>query len=315
MSLFRFFKNPFTRKPMIRLVAYTTAQLASVTADNPGGIHTTRITALNTAFSGLDDSMEDVETKAAIRAGRVQAKRIFRGTTMPPELAAIHAAVVLAYGEGSPDMVECFPQGRGIFKDCLEGELDDHLGQLHTCIAARTATLGAPIVTRAAALVSTWDTLAGDAGEAGGDVEMMRAARAAAKTALTDQLFLMLLHLAATYPGNTMKFNEYVPEHLLEPPNTTPAPDAPTLVSGYVGGLSVPLTATCDDNTELVNFARRMVGEVDFTPIADDVSVDGSFVGVFTDTLPGPGHYEYQAVASGPGGTSEPSNVVLVAAD
>ena len=33
---------------------------------------------------------------------------------------------------------------------------------------------------------------------------------------MTDQLFLMLLHLAATYPGNEAKFNEYVPEHLLE---------------------------------------------------------------------------------------------------
>jgi len=81
MSLFRFFKNTFVRKAMIRLVAYTSAQLASLTADNPGGVHTTRITALNTAFSGLDGSMEDMETKTAIQAGRVQSKRIFRETS------------------------------------------------------------------------------------------------------------------------------------------------------------------------------------------------------------------------------------------
>jgi hypothetical protein len=315
MSLFRFFINPFPRKAMIRLVAYTTTQLASLSADNPGGIHTTRITALNTAFSGLDDRMEDVETKKAIQRGRVQAKRIFRGTTVPAEIAAIHAAVVLAYGEGSPDMLECFPQGRSVFTQCLEGELDDHLGQLHTCVATRTATLGAPLVARAAALVATWDTLAGNAGEAGGDVEMTRAARQAAKTALTDELFLMLLHLAATYPGNQMKFNEYVPEHLLDAPHTTPVPAAPVLVSNYVGGLNAPLSVTCDSHAELVNFLRRLQGEADWTIVANDVSVDATGHATFTDTMPAPGHYEYQAVASSSAGASPPSNVVVVAAD
>jgi len=130
---------------MVRLIDYGAAQLTALVADNHSGLHTERIAALTAAFNLLDDGMEDVETKAAIQRGKVLAKNLFRRNTVPETVARIHAAVVMHFGANSPDMAECFPQGRDIFTKCKDQELDNHLGQLSTCIGARSTTVGVPI--------------------------------------------------------------------------------------------------------------------------------------------------------------------------
>src|SRR5688572_3997887 len=226
MGLFRFFKNLFKKKAMVRLIDYGQAQLQALAADNPGAVHATRIAAMTAAFNLLDDGMEDVETKAAIQGGKVFAKNLFRYTTVPQTVARIHASVVVHFGAESADMMECFPHGREVFTRCKDQELDDHLGQLNTCIASRVGTLGAPIAADAAGLETTWATHIGGVGTATGIVGMTVASRKAAKAAFAHELFLTLLHLASTYPDDPVKFDQYVPEHKLEAPEPPSEPGA-----------------------------------------------------------------------------------------
>jgi hypothetical protein len=301
MNLFRFFRNLFKKKAMVRLIDYGSAQLMALVADNPSGLHTERIAALTAAFNLLDDGMEDVETKAAIQRGKVLAKNLFRRNTVPETVARIQAAVVVHYGANSPDMAECFPQGREVFHTCKDQVLDQHLGQLSTCIAARSATVGAPIATDAAGLVTTWGTCLGEVGSAGGDVMMMRAIRQNAKKALAEELFQTLLHLAAKYPDNDVKFNQYVPEEKLNPP-AAPVPDAATLE--VVGGAGQFAATPAANGAETFVIRYRLEGAPDYI-----IAVEDWPGGPFIQNGLSAGTYEVIALGVNDSGTGEPSEI------
>lgn len=305
MKLFRFFKNPFLKKAMLRLIDYGHAQLMALTADNPGGVHATRIAAMTAAFALLDDGMEDVETKAAIQGGKVTAKNLFRTTTVPETVTRLHAAVVLNYGAESADMAECFPHGREVFRSCKDQELDDHLGQLHTALAARTATIGAPLVAQAAGLETTWATCIGQVGGATGDVGLVRAARQNAKRAFADELFLTLLHLAATYPDDEVKFAQYVPEQKLNPPQAQP-PGAPEITATGAEG-AINLASECP-GADIMHCYRRAAGTSD-----PWVEMGSGAVGeeLLFESIP-PGNYDVMARGENAQGLGEESNVVTV---
>lgn len=301
MNLFRFFRNLFKRKSMVRLIDYGSAQLMALVADNPSGIHTTRITALTAAFNLLDDGMEDVETKAAIQRGKVLAKNLFRRNTVPETVARIHASVVMHFGANSPDMAECFPQGRDVFTKCKDQELNNHLGQLNTCISNRAEQVGGPIQLQAAGLVTTWITCLGEVGSAGGDVLMMRATRQNARKGLANELFQTLLHLAATYPDDEVKFNQYVPEEKLNPP-AAPVPDAATLeVEGGAGQFTATPAASGAD-TFVIRY--RLQGAPDYTTAVEDWAG-----GPFIQNGLNAGTYEVIALGTNDSGAGEPSEI------
>ena len=313
MSLFSYSRNPFKRKSLTlqRLMNFAAAQIDRFTADNPGAIWTPRITATGTALNALDTGMADNETKLAIQKANVQAKEAYR-EALPAKVQKIYAAVVAQYGDPAPELTECFPHGRGVFGDCTDGQLNDHLTQLVACLTPKAPPLAAGVVTDATALKTQWLSLLTAAGTAKGNKKMMEAARRAAKAALAEELFKNLLTFGLNFPDNQSKFDEFVPEHLLEEPVVPGAPGAGTLSAGAwnSGTQMVTLTMGAEGAT-VFTLQRRVVGQASFVTVVDDVAADGDGHATFDDNIAA-GHYEYRVIPRNGDIEGPASNVVRV---
>ncbi len=160
IDLRRIFVNWFKDKEISfsELLQYSARHLAAMVANNPGAALNTRITATTTALSAVETGVTDVETKKAIQKGKREAKDAFR-TALPENMRKIHAAVVAAFGDPSPELTDCFPEGRNVFNKCRDEELNNKLGQLVACLTPKQAQIGATAVNNAAELLSTWTTL------------------------------------------------------------------------------------------------------------------------------------------------------------
>lgn len=315
MRLFNYFQNSISSAAYSfnDLLNYTTNQYNRMVANNPGAMLNTRINATSVALNALDTGMADNATKLAIQKSNVQAKETYR-ETLAPKIARIHGAVVAAYGDPSPQLTECFPLGRSVFMLCSDGELNDNLTQLVTCITPRQSAVGAAAVNDAAGLLSTWIGVYAAANTAKSYKKLTELTRKQARANLEADLFKNLLTLALNFPGDEDKFTMYVPEYLLLPNQSAGTlPELASLASNYSGGLSVPLTLHAEGATHF-QLSRRMVGEVDFTPLTD-VPADANSNATYTDTLPAPGHYEYQTLGQNDTGDGPESNIVLVTAD
>jgi hypothetical protein len=82
-------------------------------ANNAGGELIGCITATTSALTLVENCATDDQTKKAIRKSRKQVKDAFRKSLIA-QVAMVHGAVVAKYGPDSPEIAECFPQGRTV---------------------------------------------------------------------------------------------------------------------------------------------------------------------------------------------------------
>jgi hypothetical protein len=159
-NLSRFLDNPFDDKDIsiAELVAFTTDHLERMTANNSGGELSARITATSQSLDVVADCVTDDQGRLGIRKARKMAKDNFR-KTLPAAVMKIVAAVIAQYGDGSPEVTECVPNGRSIFSTCRDDQVEVHLQTLVNAITAHQADLGAPLVTAATNLTTAWVTV------------------------------------------------------------------------------------------------------------------------------------------------------------
>ncbi|HEY6168092.1 MAG TPA: hypothetical protein VI454_08640, partial [Verrucomicrobiae bacterium] len=172
----------------------------------------------------VEACVTDVGVKAAIQESKTQIKADFR-KVLPEHIRKIHGAVVAAFGDPSPELTECFPEGRGIFSSCRDEQLDNKLGQLVTCLTPKQAQVGAAAVTLATSLKNSWTALYAAQDAAMGQRTQSADVRDADKATLQRELFRNVLWLAFTFPGEIDKCDLYCPQQYLENAN---APDEPT---------------------------------------------------------------------------------------
>lgn len=230
IDLHRIFVNWF-KDPAIsfsELLLYAARHLAAMVASNPGAALNTRITATTTALSAVETGVTDVETKKAIQKGKREAKDAFR-EALPENIRRIHAAVVAAFGDPSPELTDCFPEGRTVYTTCRDEELNNKLGQLVACLTPKQAQIGATAVTNAAGLLSTWTTLYAALDTAMAQRTATAGTRDTDKANLQLQLYLNVLALAALFPDQPDKCDVYCPQQYLRNRQATPEePENPT---------------------------------------------------------------------------------------
>lgn len=227
IDLRKIFKNWF-KDPIIsfsELLKYASRHLQRMVANNPGALLNARITATQTALASVESGVTDVGTKLAIQEGKTATKKAFRDA-LPENIRRIHAAVVVAYGDPSPALTECFPEGRSVFKTCRDEEVDNKLGQLLACLTPRQAEIGATAVNNAGGLHSTWTAIYAAQGVAMAQREGTADSRDAAKASLQLQLYLNVLFLAQSFPDQPDKCDLYCPQQYLH--NAQAAEDEPT---------------------------------------------------------------------------------------
>ena len=269
LDINKYFINPFL-DPQIsfnELVSYTSRHLARLVANNPGALLNGRITATTVAFTALDTCMLDNEVKLALRMARVQAKEAFRAV-LPGHLGKVHGALVAAFGEPSPALTECFPQGRSPFASCPDDQLDDKLEQLLQCLTPLAPPVAAIHVANVGGLLSTWIALAAAVDTAESAKNTVENTRRNCRAALQLELFKNVLTLALAFPNDLAKAEMYCPQHLLEEPASGPLPAAAVFSlaeSPAAGAAHLRFAAAGATSYRL---EHKGPGEPAFTPVA-----------------------------------------------
>ncbi|MBL9116041.1 MAG: hypothetical protein JNJ83_13625 [Verrucomicrobiaceae bacterium] len=234
-TLTYYLENPFDAPSisMAELLAFSTDHLQRMTANNSGGELSARITATSQALVVVEDCVTDDQGKLGLRKARKQAKDNLR-TTLPAAVAKLVAAVVAQYGDGSPEVTECVPQGRTIFSTCRDDQVAPNLQTLVNGITAHQATLGAPLVAAATNLLNAWTAVYSASESSTGAKTTSQEGKRLARENLQLMLFLNLLKLAEMFPRQPEKLALYMQQHLLENPSSeeeeeepTPEPPAP----------------------------------------------------------------------------------------
>lgn len=216
-DLSSFFIPPFDDKKisLARQIAFSTDHLERMSANNPGAELNDRITATTSSLALVVDCFGDNETKLALRASAKLVKDNYRDT-IPGEVARIMGAVVAAYGDNSPQGLECCPHGRAIFSQCRDDEVQTHLDTLLAGVTAHAADLGAAMVTRATNLKTSWMTIYAASEATTGSQTTTQEGKNLARENLNLMLFLNLLKLAEMFPRQPEKCALYMRQDLLE---------------------------------------------------------------------------------------------------
>lgn len=217
IRLTRFLENPFddVEISLDELLAFSTDHLQRLIANNPGALYNARITATTLALNTVSNCTTDDQVKLGLRKARKLAKDSFRDA-LAGNIEKISAVVVAKFGSSAPEYVECFPQGRSIYKTSTDDHLENHLHTLVTALTAHQAQLGAQVVSDAGGLLSTWIALHAASESSTGAKTTTQEGKAAARQALQLQLFLNLLEIAKNNPRQPEKLPLYMQQHFLE---------------------------------------------------------------------------------------------------
>ena len=227
-SLSRFFEVPFDDPNigLARLIAFATDHIQRMIANNLNGELTARINATTSALNQVIDCVADDQTRLGIRKARKQSKDEFRAN-LAAAVAKLLAAVEAEFGPGSPQVVECVPFGRTVFSTCRDDEVSGHLQTLINGITANQAQLGAPLVTKATNLKSTW-TIAYQASESSsGAKTTSEQGKRMARENLQLMLYLNLVKLMEMFPRQPEKCAIYMQQSLLDVPGSADDEETP----------------------------------------------------------------------------------------
>lgn len=225
-TLSRFLENPFDDDgiSLAEQMTFSLDNLVRMSANNTGGELTARIAATTSSLTLVEDCYEDDEGKLAIRKARVEAKDNFR-QTLSNEVGRIMGSVVAAYGEGSPEVLECCPHGRRVFGECRDIEVQAHLNTLVLGVTAHLADLGQPVVDRATNLEAAWNTIFHASKDSTGARTTTQEGKRLARENLNLMLFLNLLKIAEMFPRQPERLALYMRQDLLENPQSPPDPE------------------------------------------------------------------------------------------
>lgn len=230
-NLSRFLENPFDDVAIgiARLIAFTTDHLQRMIANNSGGELSPRITATTSALGQVTDCVTDDQTRLGIRKARKQSKDDLRAA-IPAGVAKIIGAVTAEFGQDSPEVTECVPQGRRVFSTCQDDEVSGHLQTLINGITAHQAVLGAPLVTKATNLKTAWVTIYNASEVSTGAKTVSEQGKQFARENLQLMLYLNLVKLMEMFPRQPEKLALYMQQSLLEVPGSEeeePEPPVP----------------------------------------------------------------------------------------
>lgn len=226
-TLTTFLQNPFDDPniSMAELIAFSTDHLQRLSANNPEGELTTHITATSNSLALVQDCVTDDLGRLGVRKARKQAKDHFRAQ-IPVEVKRIEAGFITAFGADSPVLLEALPQGRTVFQNCRDDQVENHLQTLLSAATTHQASLAPATLTQAAALKNNWVSIYQGSEASTGGKTVTQEGKRLARENLQLMLFLNLLKLAEMFPRQPEKLSLYMQQHLLENP-TSPAEPEP----------------------------------------------------------------------------------------
>lgn len=289
-----------------RLTIFARQHLLGVQAENGAGAYNDIIAATEPLLTTCENGLTDRNTKEGIEKGRVQSKELFR-SQLSEKIRKLFSAVVVAYGDPSPDLTICFPSGRKVFaiNGCKDEDLNNHLEQLKAALNERSATVGATHVTTITSLCTQWSALYVQRWLAGAATEQSVAAQETAFAALRTQLCKNVHTVAMHNIGNLEACRRLLPQSVLFP-SQAQLPGACTItVETGIGQFSGSAQAS---GATIIHWFTRAAGtEGEWAEIGtSEPGAGAAFSGM------SPGSYEVKAVGENEKGTGPESEVAIV---
>ena len=310
----RFFIITFADKAISdkEIKAYATVHIERMETNNPDLILTPLIIPTKTALQGFALATSTDRTKLGVQKAQTAIKDAFKEDLLI-QMAKVHGAVVAVYGPKGPELLEIFPHGRSLFRNSTDKDLKENLQQLVNALTGKVPPLGQTILDIATALLTTWTSISQAQGTAKGTKKSTEETCAQLRGTLERQLQKNLLTIAIEFMGDPAKAELYCPQEYLRNRAVPVTPGATTLSAGPFNGETGETVFTmAAQDAEVFRLLRRLMGEADFTVIAENIeAVDGT--GTFTDTMPGQGGtFEYVAEALNGTRVGERSGIVTV---
>jgi hypothetical protein len=212
------------------LVAFTTDNISKMTGNNPGGIFTGRITATNTALTGVNTAFSADLGSLGARKTSKKAKDDYR-KTLTDGAGKIMVTLQNKYGRKSAMLETFFPQGLSKFNKATDDQVTNEWTTLITALTAHSADVGAQTVTDATALKTGWVAVYAPSESSSGAKDTTMTAKNAARAALQLELFKNLLTIALQYPRQPEMLDQFMQQSLLQPhtqsPGASPTPPSP----------------------------------------------------------------------------------------
>lgn len=224
-SLASFLQNPFDdpQISMAELLAFATDHHQRLLANNTGGQFDDRIAPLNSAITRVEECVTDDWGRLGLRKARKKAKDDFRAQ-IPAEVKRIEAGFIAAFGADSPRVLEALPQGRTVFQNCRDDQMESHLQTLQNATTVHQASLAPATVTLATNLKTNWVTLYHASEASTGSKTTTQQGKKQARENLQLILFLNLLQIAEIFPRQPEKLALYMQQHLLKNPSAPKDP-------------------------------------------------------------------------------------------
>ncbi len=217
MDLSRFLENPFDsgKTSVAQLLAFTTDHLQRMVANDADGAFTARIAVTSTALGLVEDGLSDAKAKLGLRKARKQVKDDFHAN-LAESVARIGVAVAAKYGDDSPELTACLPQGRPVFSACRDDQVAAHLQTLIDGVTALQPALGPAALTDSQNLQAAWTTLYKASEISTTRKTGTQQSNNAARAGLQDVLFINLLEIARMFPGRPENLALFMQDGLLK---------------------------------------------------------------------------------------------------
>jgi hypothetical protein len=255
----------------------------------------------------VESCTTDNQIKLSLRKSKKNAKNAFRAA-LPGNILTIYATVLTHFGPTSPEMDEIFVSGRGVFGDCADDHLENHLQTTLAGLTAHVAVLGAPVVADATGLLTSWLAIYGASESSTGAATTTQGGKAAARLALQLDLFKNLLTVALNFPTDPSTLTMYMTQSFLEDHPAGPLPGQPTIDAAVaIPGAGYHLDFSLAEGADSFEVWGKAPGAADFALIADGITD-----AVYEATGQALGDWQFQVYARNANGRGPASEVATV---
>jgi hypothetical protein len=197
-----------------RLKNFTEDHIQRLTANNPGGIFTSILTAITTAYNNYFGDMSSKSLNQAVQEGKTKAMNESREALIK-QLSDNEKLIAYTYKDNKPAYEEFYPLGITEYRTASLSALETISGRYKEVLTAHAADFTPAFISAYNTVQATFVANRAAQQTAFGNVAAERSDLTATRTALATQLTTNLLTIALQYVGDETKADEYFNQSIL----------------------------------------------------------------------------------------------------
>ncbi len=197
-----------------RLKDFTESHIARLTANNPGGIFTTILADITTAYNGYFGDLSSESVNLAVQEGKTIAMQASR-TALEKNISENEGLISYTYRNNPETYEEFYPQGVDEYYQADLPTLETISERYKTVLANHSADFTAVFVATYTGLQATFVANRAAQTTAKANVDPERSDLSSSSNAVAEQLTKNLLTIALTFLGDESKSDVYFDQSIL----------------------------------------------------------------------------------------------------